>query len=300
MSLKALWIVGGFVVLAAACGDSVIEESDALGDDGDAELPLVGDACDTREETIDCDASGGKMSCFEDSDGNLSWSACVMPVCGEGDSRECVNNITFPGETEPSAVPGRQHCQLDYEGTWSYGGCIDSASSTPLVFVFDDARVTFSSAAGNFGLDPRMSVATDWPAATTPWLALDRNGNGAIDDGAELFGSATPLGSDRHAENGFAALRPLDTNHDGVLDARDPAFVSLSVWSDTDQDRTSSASELVSLASLGIESIALAFTDAARCDRTGNCERETSTFVYRAVDGSTREGRVVDVHLAHR
>jgi hypothetical protein len=300
MSLKAVWIVGGFVVLAAACGDTVIEESGPADNDDEVELPLAGDACDTREETIDCGADAGSMSCFEDLEGKLSWSACAVPACHEGDAEECFTMITFPGQTEPTSVSGRKSCELSYEGVWQFGRCVDSASSTPLVFAFDDAPVSFSSSAGSFSLDPTMSVATDWPAATTPWLALDRNGNGAIDDGGELFGSATVIGSGGHASNGFVALRPLDQNRDGVLDARDPAFASLTVWSDVDQDRASRPSELVSLASLGIESISLAFGDAARCDGTGNCERETSTFVYRGADGASRQGRVVDVHLAHR
>jgi hypothetical protein len=65
---------------------------------------------------------------------------------------------------------------------------------------------------GELRPDGTMSVITDWPTSTTPWLALDRNGNGRIDDGGELFGSATLLRSGEPASNGFVALRELDSN----------------------------------------------------------------------------------------
>ena len=63
----------------------------------------------------------------------------------------------------------------------------------------------------------------DWPMANTPWLALDRDGNGAIEDGSELFGSGTRLASGARARNGFEALRELDSNGDGVVSHETPA-----------------------------------------------------------------------------
>ena len=73
------------------------------------------------------------------------------------------------------------------------------------------------------------TVDNDWVGAETPWLALDRNGNGLIDDGRELFGSMTELPDGRRAPNGFAALAALDDDGDGRITARDAAFARLLV-----------------------------------------------------------------------
>lgn len=53
----------------------------------------------------------------------------------------------------------------------------------------------------------------DWPASTTPWLVLDRNGDRFIQDGTELFGSGTHLADGRFASNGFEALREVVDVH---------------------------------------------------------------------------------------
>jgi hypothetical protein len=95
---------------------------------------------------------------------------------------------------------------------------------------------------------------TGWFDADTAILALDRNGNGTIDDGRELFGSATPIGK-RAARDGYEALAQYDRDGDGEITARDPVFKKLRAWIDANGDGVSQPSELRTLASLGIDAI---------------------------------------------
>ncbi len=73
---------------------------------------------------------------------------------------------------------------------------------------------------------------TTWAGRNEGLLVLDRNGNGQIDDGNELFGDYTILSNGRNAVDGFRALAELDENKDGVIDARDSAWSELRVWTE--------------------------------------------------------------------
>jgi hypothetical protein len=170
--------------------------------------------------------------------------------------------------------------------------------NTPLVVALEGQPVRFTSG-GTFAFAPGVPVASDWPTAATPWIALDRNGDGAIDSGAELFGSNTVLPDGTTARNGFVALAALDANGDGRIDARDPAFASLVLWADRDGDRRSTPGELAPL-SASIVSISLDDHVDLRCDARDNCEGERATLVWRDARGEVREGSVVDVYLPRR
>jgi hypothetical protein len=176
----------------------------------------------------------------------------------------------------------------------------DDDCYTPLVLSFDGAPVRFSPGREVFDLGTGASAVTDWPTSATPWLALDRNGNGLIDDGSELFGAATRLRDGGRAANGFAALRELDSNGDGWITAADEAWPRLVVWSDRDADRVSSPEEIVPLSRAGVVAIALRATRPWRCDARGNCEGERATLVSRSPEGDERVGEVVDVYLRIR
>src|SRR5688572_29547781 len=93
------------------------------------------------------------------------------------------------------------------------------------------------------------------------FLALDRTGNGLIDDGAELFGVGTPLMLEgRNAPNGFVGLAQYDTrqlggNDDGVITEADAIWPQLRLWLDSNADGRATREEMRSLRSAGITAL---------------------------------------------
>ena len=126
---------------------------------------------------------------------------------------------------------------------------------------------------------------TGWVGKDDALLVWDRNANGRIDTGAELFGDFTVLPNGTLAPNGFAALAALDANGDGVIDATDPAFAELKLWRDISQDGVSQGGELVSLADAGIVSLNLAHSLKNQRLANGNTLAREGTFTR--ADGST-------------
>jgi len=273
MLRHSLWLLGVLVV-SGCTGEVERDDRTAEGEAGLFECEL--------DAERDCAAASGRPGlevCVESGIGDTGFAATEWSECIETD--------------EPPVA-----CKAVNE----YGCCIDpieAECNTPLVLAFDDERVLYTSdVRGSFDLTRNgMSLATDWPTARTPWLALDVDGNGHIDDGGELFGSATRVSSGGFASNGFLALRELDTDRDGRFTANDAAWARVRVWADRDESRTSEPAELTGLDELGVVSIDLGYRIDRRCDARGNCEVERAGFRYRDATGALRDGTVIDVHL---
>jgi hypothetical protein len=134
-----------------------------------------------------------------------------------------------------------------------------------------------------------------WVAGGDGLLAMDKDGDGVINDGSELFGSATRLSDGRRASHGFEALSDLDGNRDGRIDAQDDAFADLRVWVDHDRDGMTDPGELRGLLDAGVAAIHLDFERSDQLQQ-GNLMGLLGT--YETTDGEQREA--VDVWFATR
>ena len=234
----------------------------------------------------------------------------VKAMCEEAARNPCGNALSGPGpkavaidEADPvdTYLAGMSAEQKDLAVSY----CRELKSlpapqcETPLVVAFDQQPVEYVTGDEQFAFVPGEPMASDWPTATTPWIALDRDGDGAITSGAELFGSSTVLAGGGRARNGFEALAELDANSDGTLDAGDPVFARLVLWSDRDGDRRSAPDELRPLASI-VTAIPLAHAIDARCNARGDCEGERGELRWRDPQGAARTGAVIDIYVRRR
>jgi trimeric autotransporter adhesin len=183
-------------------------------------------------------------------------------------------------------------------------GCTtrEPTEHTPLVLDLAGDGISVSTPEDGVVFDLRQSgmpVQTAWPRGDDALLAMDRDGDGVIGNGGELFGNAFATEGNRF-NNGFEMLAHLDRrdrggNDDGVIDTRDTAFEKLVLWRDRNRDGISGKDELTSMKNARIVSIGLQYRLTARKDAQGNKLALWGTFEVADAAGQARELPIVDV-----
>jgi hypothetical protein len=135
------------------------------------------------------------------------------------------------------------------------------------------------------------------------FLCWDRNRNGVIDDGRELFGYATLLMTGGPAEVGYRALAELDQpayggNGDGKVDADDPAFRELCAWIDGNRDGVSQSVEIHALREVGVIALRYRYRTTRLRDAFGNLFRYVSSAEMLSSSGAVRSWPTFDVIFA--
>lgn len=170
-------------------------------------------------------------------------------------------------------------------------------SSPIIVDVTGNGAALSSYAAGvSFDLDcDGTAEQTAWTTASTDdaFLCLDRDSNGTIDDGSELFGNLT-LQYTTTTPNGYFALSVLDAtavggNHDGVITSSDTAFTSLRLWFDDNHNGVSESGELKTLSQVGVTILWIGFVETPWQDSNGNWFRYVSSAYANGITVGTSD-----------
>lgn len=171
-----------------------------------------------------------------------------------------------------------------YEETYQV---LEASMTDPLVINLDGNIAQLSDQTFYFDIDGDGELdEINRLAEGSGYLALDKNGDGTINDGTELFGTASG--------NGFQDLAVYDTDGNGFIDEGDEIFQKLKIWTIDENGKE----ELVSLTDKGIGAICLqnAAGDFSLTDeenQTKGMIRSTGFFLYE--DGSAGTVQQVDV-----
>jgi hypothetical protein len=253
--------------LAQGCGQIPIDAGDA-------------DCCGTYQQpNVSCGGSGDKRDyCYD------GYGDC----CG-------LQYYTANVQIQSPSCCGWESCPPHY--FWSNCQC---QYASPIIIDTTGSGFHLTSAENGVMFDIAGNgnpVRIAWTSSTSgdAFLALDRDSDGRINSGKELFGNFTEQPSSGHP-NGFLALAEFDKpenggNSDGIIDYRDQVFSHLVLWIDENHDGISQPNELHSLPELGVFSLSLRYWESKRVDEFGNEFHYKAAVNPRVEDGESKDGR---------
>ena len=196
----------------------------------------------------------------------------------------------------------KEHGTYAISGTIKYKGCsfkIKAGTfrrSSPLVLDLNGDGIEFTSVGDGTNFDIDAEGTTDRTGWTTKkdafddaFLVLDKNADGQVNDGSELFGDQNG------EENGYKELAKYDNNKDGKIDKNDPIYSQLRLWADMNGDgKVDHPQEWKTLEEMGVKEISTSYTQKfdengdALTDEHGNDISLAGSFkrmVEEVVDG---------------
>ena len=207
-----------------------------------------------------CGSQSSVMNTFCD----INEEGSGLPAEPSACDRDWAQATGTCGEPDPPPTCGEEcggdpdciQCECNGgDWLWVYGEPGGYSCESPILVNLrnNTAQYHLTSLADGVRFDINADGRTEqisWTSKDSPvaFLAMDRNGNGSIDTGAELFGNYTRKRDGTRARNGFIALAELEDpiHADGAITPADSAYASLLLWTDANHDGQSSPSELMS------------------------------------------------------
>lgn len=190
-------------------------------------------------------------------------------------------NASFPALVSPAGGTSSQSVSMSFsiqmEFEFSFEFSVDQSQvqqSDPITFDLDGDGIELTHYAAGAQFDITGSgqkVRTAFVTGGDAFLAIDRNGDGKITSGKELFGDQNG------APNGYEELRKLDSNNDGVINRLDKDFGKLVLFRDNGNG-ISEAGELIGLSEAGISEINLGYRDVNLAAKGGNHIAQMASF----------------------
>lgn len=238
-----------------------------------------GDACDANTEDLLAHGLGHALGFDDALDSSCNSTIMGTPIPGQRMTvmDEHCNMLDTRWNTmvedDPCLDPEATRCECDPFETCTPSPIVLDLDGRGFRFTGMERTVLFDIDADGF-----LERVTWTDRGSEGFLGLDRDGNGSLDHGGELFGNFTTLADGSTAPHGYVALAEYDQpahggNANGAIDPGDAVFGQLEVWFDWSHDGLYQAGEAATLDELGVQSIELSYIENRRRDRHGNLLR---------------------------
>ncbi|WP_051221615.1 hypothetical protein [Neptunomonas japonica] len=205
------------------------------------EIPVVDDTFSGSEELAVGDYASGRVQNSE-ATAFLSEEKTLQVTVHISESIEEYESTRFSAAGIVKTSDGAEiNINLDmamerkYSATREVSFTQEVRFKDPLLLNFNGTAAELSDESFEFDIDADGEMESlSYLEGASGWLGLDKNDNGRIDDGSELFGGLTG--------RGFDELRQYDSDENGFIDAGDDIFNDLLVW-----NKTLESDELLSL-----------------------------------------------------